>query len=105
MVIVVPMATMVPIFLPTVWAAERSELATQDAGCAATYPSDSTRDHVGRHQLIVYYQRLLARGGTLTAYDGWPAGVSNTGNDAFAGGLFDGQSVWLDCLSNTELMW
>jgi Ni,Fe-hydrogenase III small subunit len=32
---------------------------------------------------------------TMTAYDGWPANVSNIGNDAFAGGVFDGQSVWL----------
>ena len=31
----------------------------------------------------------------MTAYGGWPAGVSNTGNNAFAGGVFDGQSVWL----------
>ena len=31
----------------------------------------------------------------MTAYDGWPANVSNIGNDAFAGGVFDGQSVWL----------
>ena len=27
---------------------------------------------------------------TMTAYGGWPAGVSNIGNDAFAGGVFDG---------------
>ena len=32
---------------------------------------------------------------TMTAYSGWPAGVSNTGDGAFAGGVFDGQSVWL----------
>ena len=32
---------------------------------------------------------------TMTAYGSWPAAVSNIGNDAFAGGVFDGESVWL----------